>query len=98
MDTRSAVKWYEDFHERKPKRARVVRLKLPKTVAVMGYCDAIQYRMVNGGQLQRYKHTFARGSYPLLCTDGKRVYLIGGRYHVTDRGIVDLSPRGRERE
>jgi hypothetical protein len=45
-----------------------------------------------------YKHKFARGSRPLLCAGPKagQLYLIGGRFHVTDRGIVDLTPSGKE--
>lgn len=98
MTVKRSAKWYEDFREEKPKRARIVRLELPSAVAVMGTVDALSYRTTVGREARRYKHSFAKGSRPLLCTDGKMVYLIGGRYHVTDRGIVDLTPRGRERE
>lgn len=98
MSVKSAAKWYQDFREETPKRARTVRLKLPGAVAVMGTVDAISYRTTVGREARRYKHTFAAGSRPLLCTDGKKVYLIGGRYHITERGIVDLTSTGRERE
>jgi hypothetical protein len=100
MSVKRAAKLYEDFRERPARRARSVRLKLPRAVMVMGYCDAIQYRTTHGGKSVRYKHTFAPGSKPLLCAGPGRnqLFLIGGRYHVTERGIVDLTPRGRELE
>jgi hypothetical protein len=100
MSVKRAAKLYEDFRERPARRARSVRLKLPRAVMVMGYCDVIQYRTTHGGKSVRYKHTFAPGSKPLLCAGPGRnqLFLIGGRYHVTERGIVDLTPRGRELE
>lgn len=98
MSVHRVKKLYEDFREEKVTRARKIRLKIPRVVAVMGYCDFIAYRTTRSGISERYKHTFHKGSMPLLCTDGKRVYLIGGRYKVTERGITDLTPGGRELE
>lgn len=45
-----------------------------------------------------YKHKFAKGSRALLCAGPgpNQLYLIGGRFHVTERGIVDLTPSGKE--
>lgn len=98
MSVARAKKFYREFREREPTRARRFPVRLPRAVAVIGYCDAIQYRTTHGSSAVRYKHSFNKGSRPLLCTDGKKLFLIGGRYHVTERGIVDLSPRGREIE
>lgn len=96
--SRRVAKLYQEFRERPPTRARSITVKLPKSVMVMGFCDAIQYRTTIDGKAMRFKHTFRKGSMPMLCSDGKRVFLFGGRYRVTERGIVDLSPRGRELE
>ena len=64
----------------------------------MGYCEAILYSTTHAGVAKLYKHKFAKGSRALLCAGpGKsQLYLIGGRFHVTDRGIVDLTPSGKE--
>lgn len=93
-----AKKLYEEFREAKAKRKRSIRIKYPKAVAVMGYCEAILYSTSHKGVAKLYKHKFAKGSRALLCAGpGKsQLYLIGGRFHVTDRGIVDLTPSGRE--
>jgi hypothetical protein len=98
MSVKKAKKLYEDFRETSAKRARKIRVKLPRAVAVMGYCEAILYSTTHKGVAKLYKHKFAKGSRALLCAGpGKsQLYLIGGRFHVTERGIVDLTPSGKE--
>ncbi len=100
MSVRKAKALYEKFREAPAKKARVVKVTLPKSVAVMGYLEFVGYSTTHGGQAAMYKHKFAKGSRPLLCAGpGKnQLYLIGGRFHVTERGIVDLTPRGKEIE
>ncbi len=100
MTVRKAKKLYEKFREAPARRARVGNVKLPRAVAVMGYLEVVGYSTTHGGKAKMYKHTFAKGSRPLLCAGpGKnQLFLIGGRFHVTDRGIVDLTPKGREIE
>ena len=98
MSVRKAKKLYESFREKTATRARRINLKLPRAVMVMGYCSAIEYETTHGTKMRAYRHKFAKGSRPLLCAGpGKsQLFLIGGRFHVTDRGIVDLTPKGRE--
>jgi hypothetical protein len=98
VTVKRAKKLYEDFRETSAKRTRKIRLKLPRAVAVMGYCEAILYSTTHNGVAKLYKHKFAKGSRALLCAGpGKsQLYLIGGRFHVTERGIVDLTPSGKE--
>lgn len=100
MSAKKARRLYEAFRETKPKRTRAVRVKLPKAVFVMGYLSAVEYETTHGSKAVGYRHKFAPGSRPLLCAGpGKNeLFIIGGRYHVTDRGIVDLSASGREIE
>lgn len=98
MSVRKAKKIYEEFRERRATRARRVTFRIPRSVAVMGYVDAISYSTTHGKRAVRYKHSFHANSKPLLCTDGKVIVIVGGRYHVTDRGIVDLDAKGRELE
>lgn len=96
-DVQNASEIYRGFREATPKRARVVRVTLPKAVAIIGPVRAIEYDTKHGSQAVPYRHKFARGSAPLLVAapDG-RIFLLEGRYHFTDRGIVDLDASGRE--
>lgn len=98
MTVRKAKKLYEDFRETSAKRARKIRIKYPRAVMVMGYCEAILYSTTHNGEAKLYKHKFAKGSRALLCAGPgpNQLYLIGGRFHVTERGIVDLTPSGKE--
>lgn len=98
-DVRKAAGLYKRFRERTPRTAKSVTLKLPRAVMVMGHVDAILYTTTHAdGRAVPYKHKFAKGSKPLLCasTGRNQLFLIGGRYRVTERGIVDLTPRGRQ--
>lgn len=62
----------------------------------LGYLRAVAYDTTQAFTARGYDHTWHPGSRPLLCTDGKRLYIVGGRFRVTSRGIVDLDSRGRE--
>jgi hypothetical protein len=96
-----AYRLYEDFREDRPRRARAVRITLPKAAMLMGTVTAIEYDTSHGGKMVPYRHVFAIGSRPFLAagTTGKnRLLLYGGRYHVTERGIVDLDGAGHEIE
>jgi hypothetical protein len=101
-ERRRVAQLYADFRERMPVRESRISasqyLPAGRTVMSMGYCDAISYRTTIGGQARRYRHKFHKGSYPILATDGNKLFLIGGRFHVTERGIVDLTRGGKERE
>jgi len=97
---RGAFKLAKDFREKTPKRVRKVNLHVPKTLMVMGHVEFIGYRTTHGDQLVLYKHDFVPGSRPQLAAGPKRnqLFFVGGRYRVTDRGIVDLDARGQEIE
>jgi len=98
MVTKKAINTYAKFREERPQRAKAVHIKLPKTVWVMGHLGAVEYFTTINGNATKFRHKFARGSRPLLCagTGRNQLLLVGGRFHVTDRGIVDLTPKGRE--
>lgn len=57
----------------------------------IGRVDGILYSTIRDGTAEKYIHRFARNSRPLLSAspDGKRLYLRGGAFTFTDRGIVD---------
>ncbi len=100
MNRSQAQKWYGDFTGRKPLRTRRMRVPVARGVlAVMGNVREFHYvAVIEGEGAVNFVHKFKAGSAPLLATDGKSLFLIGGRYHVTRRGIVDLDRGGRERE
>lgn len=99
-DIAKAARLYEEFREQKPQRGRRIDLEIPKSLMVMGELDAVLYRTTRRNRTEKYKHTFSDGSRPFLCAAPGRnqLFIIEGRYHVTDRGIVDLDPKGREIE
>lgn len=76
----------------------VGRVKVPSmpTVAVaIGEIDGIMYSTVRDGVLEKYIHRFHKKDRPLFVVDpeGKCLYLIGGNYDFTERGIVDQSDK-----
>jgi hypothetical protein len=97
-DVEKAIKLYQEFREEPPKRGRVIEFSMPKTVMVMGNINAIEYDTTRRNKVEKYRHDFNPGSRPLLCADAKtgQLFVIEGRYHVTERGIVDLDNKGRE--
>lgn len=86
---------YRNFRDREPTKIGRVRIpKNPRAVMVLGYLREVKYDST--GDVGPRVHTFAAGSRPLLCSDGKRLYIVKGRFRVTSRGIVDLDSRGIE--
>jgi hypothetical protein len=97
-DLRDSAALYRGFREEPPQRAREVKFKIPRAVAVMGQVEFIGYMTTHAGKTHLYVHQFATGSRPTFAAGkGKnQAFLVGGRYRVTDRGIVDFGPGGRE--
>lgn len=81
--------------------ARKIRVSRQSDVVLdIGRVDGILYTTIRDGATEKYIHRFARNARPLLAAspDGKRLYLLGGAYTFTDRGIVDRKrsrPRSR---
>ena len=94
------VKIYENFREAKWREIAVHKLVVPKIVACIGHADNIWYRTTHGRKLALYDHGFVRGSRPLLCVspDGRQLFLLGGRFKFTERGIVDRDKYDEEIE
>jgi len=95
-----AAKLFRGFRLRNPREVEGVDLELPRAVIVMGELRAVEYDMPRGSRKVFYRHEFARDSRPELAAgpDRCQLVLIGGNYRVTHRGIVDLTPSGRERD
>jgi hypothetical protein len=96
-DVAKAAKLYKEFREESPRRGRTLEFEMPTSLMIMGNIRFIGYDTTRRGKTELYKHDFAPGSRPLLCSDGDgRLFIVEGRYHVTARGIVDLDARGKE--
>lgn len=103
IDVRNAFKLHKAFREPLATdrvKVRRVKVNIPTALMVQGTVESINYRTTHGGEAVLYKHEFAPGSRPFLASGPKRnqAFLIGGRYHVTERGIVDLDANGNEIE
>ncbi len=66
----------------------------PKTIICIGELIDIGYVTVRDGMRERYRHQFSAKSRPLLTSqhDGKQLFILGGEYDFTERGIVDRKP------
>lgn len=80
--------------------ARIKKPEIPDVAVVIGYMDGILYTTVRDGATEKYIHKFHSKSRPLFCVspDGKSMWIVGGQYTFTERGIVDTDTRGREIE
>jgi len=92
MNTDRDVKAYEDFRGFAPDE--IVEDYLPDEDVSgwhMGDVDGIAYTTFRDNETQRYYHKFKKKAAPSLIAaeDGKQLYLTGGNYRVTDRGIED---------
>jgi hypothetical protein len=93
-----AAKLFKGFRLRGPRDVTSVRAELPPAVIVMGELRGLAYEMPRGDRQVLYWHEFADGSSPTLAAGPERceLVLLGGRYRVTSRGIVDYTRSGRE--
>lgn len=92
-----ALDLYNSFRERDARRINTLRLTVPGMVVAVGHVEYIGYRTTHGTETTLYKHDFIAGSRPLLAAspNGKQLFLLGGRYDFTGRGIVDRDHTGR---
>lgn len=87
----TAARAFEEFtgHE----ATRVERHKGSRHRAgwLLGRITALSYIATRDGESAEYVHRFKRRSRPQLVSshDGSQLYLLGGAYSVTDRGIED---------
>jgi hypothetical protein len=86
-----AARLYENFTGHEAKYVEAVRLDSPDVVMLIGELDAVLYSCVRDGKLESYQHKFRKSSRPLLVSnaDGTALFIVGGRYKFTNRGIVD---------
>lgn len=87
----AAIDLFKDFTGENPEYLDRVNLPVDTVAMAIGHCDGIMYETVRDGQRESYIHKFKKGSRPVLAvsSDGSQLYLLGGAYNFTDRGIED---------
>jgi hypothetical protein len=96
--TRTQIERAADLYERFTGHdaLELGRVKVPAMPAVgvaIGEVDGILYSTIRDGVLEKYIHRFRKADRPLFVVspDGRVLYLLGGNYNFTERGIVDES-------
>lgn len=92
-EKRKAAALYEAFHEGPPTDGVMVNIPIPpKTVWQLGRVISIAYEARIEGELVSFEHEFKARSAPHLAvsSDGKSMFLAGGKFRVTERGITDI--------
>ena len=91
-----AADLYERFFGHDPEEiGRVTVPTIPRVGVAIGEVDGILYSTVRDGKFEKYIHKFHKKDRPLFVVspDGKQLFLIGGNYTFTERGIVDASDK-----
>lgn len=97
-----AAALYQRFHGLPPDAVEYVDVgdaRVPPVLVKLGTLKSLVYEPTGrsrraGAQWEHqfgdYGYKFARGREPILATDprGKRLYILGGSFRVTARGIV----------
>jgi hypothetical protein len=92
VQIRDAKKLYSDFTGHKAEIVDTIpRPEIPDVLIYIGECDGLLYTTVRDGKTERYIHEFNGEAKPEFCVspDGRQIFLIGGLYKFTERGIVD---------
>ncbi len=93
-DIRRAADLYERFSGHEAEIAgRIEVPEIPRVGVCVGEVDGILYTTVRDGVTEKYIHKFKAADRPLfvVAPDGRQLYLVGGGYDFTERGIVDHS-------
>lgn len=89
---RAASKLYKEFSGHEAESAEMIDVPdLPEVGLAIGKCLGLLYETVRDGEREQYIHRFKKSARPLLVSsfDGRQLYLLGGAYRFTERGIVD---------
>ena len=89
---RRAANLYEKFSGHEAEEAgRTWVPPIPRVGVAIGEVDFIGYTTVRDGVTEKYVHKFKPADKPLFVVspDGKQLYMVGGGYDFTERGIVD---------
>jgi len=85
---KKARRLYRRFNETEPSRVDKIKIKQHDTLVKIGDLTHIGYLAADG---KNYIHRFRARNRPVLAVsdDGKALYIVGGKYLFTDRGIED---------
>ena len=92
VQIQEAAALYADFSGHEPEIVGTLdKPVIPDVLIGIGEVDGILYSTVRDGVLEKYVHKFAKKSRPLFAVshDGKQLFMLGGAYNFTERGIVD---------
>jgi hypothetical protein len=87
-----AHKLFESFTGHELTHAKKIDVPdMPKEVVKIGTIDGVLYTTVRDGVTERYIHEFKRKARPTFAVspDGRQLFMLGGAYNFTERGIVD---------
>jgi len=91
-----AADLYERFSGHDPEAIGRINIpKIPRVGVAIGEVDGILYSTIRDGKFEKYIHKFHKKDRPMFIVspDGKQLFLIGGNYTFTERGIVDASDK-----
>lgn len=91
-----AADLYERFSGHDPEEIGTIEIpEVPAVGVAIGEIDGILYTTVRDGKTEKYIHKFHKRDKPLFVVspDGKQLFLVGGFYTFTERGIVDRSDK-----
>ena len=87
---------YERFSGHDPEPIGRINIpNIPRVGVAIGEVDGILYSTIRDGKFEKYIHKFHKKDRPMFIVspDGKQLFLIGGNYTFTERGIVDASDK-----
>ncbi len=88
MDREKAIRNFQKFHGRAPKKFSGLDFTMPRTLTYLGDCYAIEYeseKKLHGTHKRRlYRHKVGPGVKIYLHPDGKTLLIRGGHFRVTD--------------
>lgn len=92
MTRARAVQLYRDFRGVEPDKVIFEQLPAHVDAMHMGTVAGIAYDTERDGRPEKYYHAFKPWAGPSLnaSADGKTLILTGGKFEVTERGIVDM--------
>lgn len=92
VQIRNASKLYSDFTGHEASEYETLdKPVLPDVMIRVGEIDFVGYTTVRDGKTEKYIHKFSKKCRPLFTVshDGKQLFMLGGSYDFTERGIVD---------
>lgn len=86
-----AAQLFENFTGHEAEYVQLIDVDTPRAGMIIGTLDGVLYTAVRDGEEESYIHEFSGDSKPLLVagSDGETLFIVGGEYEFTERGIVD---------